>query len=672
MRYKHVSMFLWLGISLGCFCGNISQKTDFSLVSDGKMLYRFMQNEIKQQSDLRRTRFDRIASRDEAEAYVAEVRRKLAGIFGPLPAPVNPAAKFGAEYRVGEIRCCNVVFHSRNGLLITAALLYPRTQSGRDPAVIVHPGHSSVGKGDGFNAAYELALNGYIGLVIDPIGQGERYEHFDTALDGMVHPKDNSDHLMLGNRLTLVGESLSSWVLHDNLSAIDFLKTVPGVDVDRIGFTGASMGGMATTFLNPFAGDEIKMIAVACYAATWKSSFDNELLADHEQFPRGAIAAGLECADLLLASPPRKILLLANRRDYFDFAGTLETYQDVKKIYRLLGCPDDFVKITFQDEEHGYYSSDRKSLVDTFNGWLGRSEPWTEGKYSLNWNALNATPNGRVVDQPGAPSVGRWLKKRAMELAASRGMPDQQQTRAAFAAALKYREMEAPSAHPLRPHFGGGAPWLNRYAVEVEPGISNILVEFAKKPQYMLSPGEEVILYVPHANCTEMKNWEKMQLPWSDTTRFFGVNVRGSGESFPRISNCGDIAFHFYGPELFFGLYGLMMDRPLQGDRVRDVVAAAKVLKQSGVRKIHLSGSGCGGVTAALAALLYSEFETVTLYKVPASYHEMAISPILGWPTTMMLPGILQHADLPDVYRALKSQHLTIKNHWNCLLEDVQ
>jgi hypothetical protein len=45
----------------------------------------------------------------------------------------------------------------------------------------------------------------------------------------------------------------------------------------------------------------------------------------------------------------------------------------------------------------------------------------------------------------------------------------------------------------------------------------------------------------------------------------------------------------------------------------------------------------------------------------PASYSELAEAPIQAWPFSAMLPGVLEHFDLPDVDRELARRGLEMR-----------
>src|SRR5204862_4234843 len=122
---------------------------------------------------------DALKTRAGAEGYVADVRKKIAACFGPFPprTPLNPRVTGKVERAAYTIE--KVLFESRPGFLVTANLYVPKGKAFPLPGVVGACGHSVTGKGE---AAYQsfaqgLARMGYVVLIFDPIGQGERLQY---------------------------------------------------------------------------------------------------------------------------------------------------------------------------------------------------------------------------------------------------------------------------------------------------------------------------------------------------------------------------------------------------------------------------------------------------------------------------------------------------------------
>src|SRR5690606_3529978 len=87
------------------------------------------------------------------------------------------------------------------------------------------------------SVGHSLAKNGYVCLTIDAFGSGERATtHGDYEYHGAN----------LGASLMNIGESLLGVQVVDNMRAVDLLLSLPFVDKENIGATGASEGSIHT------------------------------------------------------------------------------------------------------------------------------------------------------------------------------------------------------------------------------------------------------------------------------------------------------------------------------------------------------------------------------------------------------------------------------------------
>ncbi len=135
-----------------------------------------------------------------------------------------------------------IYFQTRPKVYATADLYVPDGK-GIFPAIINMHGHWPNGKAGEMvqPRAHELALNGYVCLNIDAWGAGER-----TTIHGI----DEYHGSNLGASLLNIGESLLGNQLTDNMRGVDLLCSLPYVDKNNIGATGASGGGNQTMWLS--------------------------------------------------------------------------------------------------------------------------------------------------------------------------------------------------------------------------------------------------------------------------------------------------------------------------------------------------------------------------------------------------------------------------------------
>ncbi|MHC4332136.1 MAG: alpha/beta hydrolase family protein, partial [Planctomycetota bacterium] len=231
-----------------------------------------------------------------------------------------------------------IIFESRPNFLVTANLYIPKGRTFPLPGVVGTCGHSSNGKASEFYQSFSqgLARQGYVVLIYDPIGQGERLQYPDEDLKSRVGVGVR-EHLYAGNQQFLVGEFIGSWRAWDGMRALDYLLSRDEVDPKHIGVTGNSGGGTMTTWL---CGVEPRwtMGAPSCFVTTFRRNMENELPADTEQCPPRALALGLDHSDFLAAMAPKPVIVLAKEKDYFDARGAEEAYARLVNLYRLLGA----------------------------------------------------------------------------------------------------------------------------------------------------------------------------------------------------------------------------------------------------------------------------------------------------------------------------------------------
>ena len=199
----------------------------------------------------------------------------------------------------------NVLFESRPGFLVSANLYIPKGRSFPLPGVVASCGHSDNGKAIETYQSFcqGLARLGYVVLIFDPIGQGERMQYVDANLKPM-HGTGTGEHNYAGIQQVLVDERFWMWRAWDGIRALDYLMSRKEVDVRHLGITGNSGGGTMTTWLCGVE-DRWTMAAPSCFVTEFRRNMENELGADMEQCPPRALALGLDHEDFLAALAPK-------------------------------------------------------------------------------------------------------------------------------------------------------------------------------------------------------------------------------------------------------------------------------------------------------------------------------------------------------------------------------
>jgi len=363
------------------------------------------------------------------------------------------------------------------------------------------------------------------------------------------------------------------------------------------------------------------------------------------------------------------VLLLGQNNDYFDRRGLTKTYEDLKRLYKIMGAGEN-IQLFIGPTDHGYSEHNREAMVAFFNKHADVRAGKKECKIVTEPDEqVRATPDGQV-HKMGVKRVFDFTKAMATEINKAR--------KPVTAAKLKKKILPKVLALPDRagpPHYrvlrqrGADAKPYSRhsiFAVETEPGIQAILHVFSKDTGYFHFPkAKEALLYVPHISSQQ----DVIDGRAPDSAEpLFAVDVRGTGQT--TALTCGSSEFFApYGTDYFYASQAAMLGEPYLGRRVHDVLATLDLMKSEGYQKVHLMGRGLGAIFAAMAACLHPLVKRITLKNGLQSYHELTQVPVQSWPFSVMPHGLLRHFDLPDCYRALKKKKLWIVDPWTSQMQ---
>jgi dienelactone hydrolase len=635
---------------------------------------------VARENEVHRDRLKRLAAlstRADAEAYVEGVREKIREAFGPFPerTPLNPRVTKVIERDAYKIE--NVLFESRPGFLVSANLYVPKGRPFPLPGVVASCGHSANGKAiDAYQSFCQgLARLGYVVLIFDPIGQGERMQYVDAGWKP-TRGTGTREHNYAGLQQVLVDEHFCAWRAWDGIRALDYLLSREEVDVRHLGITGNSGGGTMTTWLCG-VDQRWTMAAPSCFVTEFRRNMENELPADIEQCPPRALALGLDHEDFLAALAPKPVIILAKEKDYFDVRGNEAAYHRLKRLYRLLGAEDNiayFVGPTY----HGYSQENREAMYRWFNRCTGISDARTEPALVMEEEAtLWCTPHGQVAEQQSRP-IYTFTQEKARALSAKRLDLDGAALPRTVAEALRLpARTGVPEFRILRPLPDRKYPVRHAlpYMVETDPGVHAIVYRLTAEPLLSRPPRDftRAVLYVSHASADDELRHEPLVRDLIETepdAAFYACDVRGVGESEPQttsVANRGE-----YSTDYFYASHAFMLDYPYVGQRTFDVLRVLEWLNAWGYGHIHLAAKGHGTLPATFAALLSPHVVRVTLENALSSYTEVAASTDYSWPASLLLPGVLTTLDLPDCYRELKRKDLRLLDPWGANPHDAR
>ena len=610
-----------------------------------------------------------LRSRADAEEYVRTVRGKIRNCFGPFPGrtALNPRVTNTVERDTYRIE--NVLFESRPGFVVSANLYVPTGRNFPLPGVVGSCGHSANGKAiDTYQSfAQGLARQGYVVLIFDPIGQGERMQYVDAAWKPL-RGTGTAEHNYAGIQQVLVDEHFCAWRAWDGIRALDYLLSRNEVDPRHVGITGNSGGGTMTTWLCGL-DDRWTMAAPSCFVTEIRRNMENELGADMEQCPPRALALGLDHEDFLAALAPKPVIILAKEKDYFDARGNEAAYERLKRLYRLLGAEDRigyFVGPTY----HGYSQENREAMYRWFNRWTGIPEASAEPRLVLEKDeALRCAPNGQVAALESKP-IYAFTQEKSRALTAKRRQVEGEALLRAVKDVLRVPPQSGvPEFRILRPLPDRKYPLRHAlpYMVETDPGVHAIVYRLTKEPLLSRPPRDatRAILYVSHLSADEELRSEPLirELHEAEAgAALYACDVRGVGDSEPQTTSVNDRGE--YSTDYFYSSHAAMLDYPYIGQRTFDLLRVLDWLNAWGHRDVHLAARGYGALPAAFAALLSPHVAQVTLKHALRSYAEVAEARDYAWPLSALPPRVLTRFDLPDCYRELKKKGLTLLEPW--------
>lgn len=630
----------------------------------GNMMQEYVVGRIRTLNAERDARINALKTREDALAYIESVREKIAKVFSAMPSDRSvPKYELTGTVEKERFRIEKIIYYSREHFPVTANYYLPRTK-GRHPTVLFLCGHSHNGKAqNAYQAAVQnLALQGYAVLAVDPAGQGERWQFVDVPNAADVHGKCTFEHSMIGKQLRLCGDYFGAWRAYDALRGLDWLLSRPEADPSKVGITGNSGGGTMTTFVQAL-DSRFTMAAPSCYVTSWRRNWENEITADAEQMPPGILANGCEMGDFLLAYAPRPILLLGQKNDFFDVRGLKETWEQARKVYALLGAEGN-LQYFIGPTNHGYSIENREAMYRFFSAQChpGNSSPAEDpGTEILSEKELNCTKTGQIMSsRPELSTIHDFAVRKANELRTARPALSADSLKKQLRKVLCLpAKISIPYVRILRPVYMTSIPAersvFSRFGLEGESGLFTTLKLNASTAYLHFPELEKLTVYLPHLDSGS----ELLQLDRLPEDIYAGLDYRGTGESCALTGAYGPDFRKFnmtHNQEYFFDSVALMFGTSLIGLRTLDTLWAVAFVKNCGVKHLHLAGRGLGSFPALMAALLSDQVESLTLYDAPESWESMVTKHVTHWPQSCMIPGVLEFADLPEIYAALKAE----------------
>lgn len=611
---------------------------------------------------LRNAEIAKLTTPEAVRARQRWARQTFWKLVGGMPprTPLNPRT-VGSFERPGY-RVEKVLYESQPNFHIPANLYIPTTSQPPFPGVLFQMGHSLNGKAaESYQRCCQaLARLGYLVLAFDPMGQGERIYYPDRSGARTRLASADNEHTVPGKQMLLVGDTSSRLQVWDAVRSLDYLASHPLADPKRLASTGQSGGGTLTMLL-ACVDDRLAAAAVcsgntenlACANFNPPGSTD-----DAEQNLLGSGPLGFDRWDLLYPIAPKPLLVSVSDKDFFGtyssayISNGWEEYQKLKKVYQILGQPD---QLGWSDTPlpHGLSYDSRLQVYNWFARWLknetGRieEEPPTAPEPD---QTLWASESGNVVRSLQGETPFTLNKKRPVErakvalerlLGIQRPAPGVQATvlRRVPSRGVDIEAIEVPSAPRV---------WLPAWLFLPKAADRSKPVFLALEPT-----GRNV-------------RWHEGELYQSLAAKGYPVcsaDVRGAGDLWPEIGRSAPRHARSHNDEENYAWASMIFGKPLVGQRVTDVLALAAALRAHPAlkgRPMVLAALGRMTVPALFAAALDGRIDRLYLAGGLVSFQAILESENYSCPFVNFAPELLKHTDLPEVAASIGPRRVVL------------
>jgi dienelactone hydrolase len=361
----------------------------------------------------------KVQTRADAEKRKEMVRRRILDLIGGLPAhPKSVTAKQFGTLSGDGFGIEKLAYESLPGFWVTANLYVPANGSGPFPGILLAPGHEATGKQSQYSWGVNFARNGIIALAIDPLGQGERLQYFDSQRKVSTIGGSTGEHGEANIPAMLIGENIARYFINDSIRGIDYLIGRQDVDANRIGAFGCSGGGTSTAYLAAL-DDRLKAVGVACYITSFQELLPSATGAQEaeQSIPR-FIEQGLDFGDWVEAFAPKPYAIISTTNDMFPFEGARHTYEESKRIYGIYGAEDQLQWITGPGG-HGNLGPISPAILGFFLHHL-KGAPAGDAAFTparpQRTEDLLVTPSGQVSTSIGGETIASIVRAHAPNL----------------------------------------------------------------------------------------------------------------------------------------------------------------------------------------------------------------------------------------------------------------
>jgi dienelactone hydrolase len=343
----------------------------------------------------------------DLKAWKKRARGKLLELLHYAPPRCDPRPEVVAKVdRDGYVQE-TVYFHTTPDIRVPARVLIPKNARFPAPAIVAlhdHGGFYFWGKEKllesedehpvltefkrnsyaGRSIASELARQGYVVIVIDMFYWGERRLLLDEdPADWRERPRDipaarieafnrraGENEQLVGRTIYAAGFTWPGVIFWDDIRTVDYLRTRPEVDRNRIGCVGLSVGGLRSCHLAAL-DDRIKAAVVVGWMASFPAQLQSHVrwTIGHTKLVPG-LYRYLDYPDVASLAMPSALLVINGRKDtLFDLEGVRASFDKLTACYKKAGVPEK-LRVRLYDTPHEFNAEMQAEAWDWLKKWV--------------------------------------------------------------------------------------------------------------------------------------------------------------------------------------------------------------------------------------------------------------------------------------------------------------
>lgn len=616
----------------------------------------YLVQQMRKQYEKRNADFSKaLKTKAQTLAYIERVKQEAKNLFRKLPQKATLNAQITGAIAQDGYKIEKIIYQSFQDHHVTANLYVPNAK-GKLPAVLLFCGHEDVSKATESyqKTAILLAKNGFVVFVIDPISQSERVQLTDANGKSLTRGS-TTEHTLLNLSSNLLGTSVAAYELFDNQCGLDYLLTRKEVDTSKIACVGNSGGGMQTIYFAAI-DSRVKAIVPCSYLASRENTLATTGAADGcAQIPNEG-AQHLEMSDYLIAAAPKPTLVLAGKYDFIDYNGTLQSFNDLKKVYASLGHPEKLSLFTF-DDGHGISKPKREKTVQWLRKWFYNDDRVIVEPELVTLTDKDLFSSVKQKVSLSFPEEVTVQKKNELLY------EEYAETRKAFA---KLGEIQRKKAiqNLLSINLNSRKPNVEKAGKVQVKGLSFEKLIIRKDDEiplpaliaYPKTKVKNVVIWLSDEGKSKLIDSVDVS---DENTAYIFADLRGTGETMDK-TEMNDPKY--FSKDYRNVMLALHIGEPLIGQRAEDIATLLDFIsgnQQLSGAVIEVNTKGNVGVAALHAAFFRPEINKLHLYQCLESYQQILKQPLVKDRYGLVVNSILEYYDIPDMVSWIKSTEIS-------------